>query len=239
MNNDSTQNGISRLGFLKRSGTIAAGLTLLQDSSFASAVARAVSGRGMGSTHTAELSDYQLVLPQQAGEKEEYAARQLQYYLQEISGISLPIKSESDYQGNAAIYLGPTLYASEHATNISRLKADGYTCKPAGDNLIIVGGTGKGLLYGVYYLLESLGCRKFTSTATYVPNQTKIALPDKEVTESPFIEYRSTSYRDTREPEYADWHRLSSRDSWGSSYIPSTGWYPPPNTAAPTLNIFP
>ncbi len=31
----------------------------------------------------------------------------------------------------------------------------------------------------------------------------------------PTVQYRTISYRDTRDPEYTDWHRLSSRNDWG------------------------
>jgi hypothetical protein len=41
-----------------------------------------------------------------------------------------------------------------------------------------------------------------------------IALPQNEVT-IPYIKYRTTSYYDARNPEYARWHKHSSRDSWG------------------------
>jgi len=215
MRTDSDKNGISRLGFLKRSGTLAAGFTLLHGAPFAGNAASAVSGKWQARLFTEDLASCQLVVPAQAVDIEEQAARRLQHYLYEISGISLPIFRENAYQGDAAIYLGRTDYAKEQAIGFDRLQADGYTFKPLGSNLIIAGGTGKGLLYGVYRLLESLGCRKFTSAATLVPKRKKTVFPDKEVTEIPFISYRSTSYRDTRDEEYADWHALSSRDSWG------------------------
>ena len=82
-------------------------------------------------------------------------------------------------------------------------------------NLIIAGGTGKGVLYGVYGLLEIWGFRMYTSTAIHVPTAGSINIPKNAVVVVPAVQYRTTSYADTRDPEYTDWHRLSSRDDWG------------------------
>ena len=84
-----------------------------------------------------------------------------------------------------------------------------------GRNLIIAGGTGKGVLYGVYGLLEMWGFGCIPPHAIHVPNAGSINIPKNALVVVPAVQYRTTSYADTRDPEYTDWHRLSSRDDWG------------------------
>jgi len=52
------------------------------------------------------VDGWQIVLPTRADTVEEYAARQLQYYLFEMSKSRLPIVDESNYNGDNAITLG-------------------------------------------------------------------------------------------------------------------------------------
>jgi hypothetical protein len=161
-----------------------------------------------------DKTGYQIVIPSQADSIEIKAARQLQYYLFEMSDDTLSIVEEKDYTGKNAIFLGQTAYAKSLNILFDELKEDGYAYKNTGNNFIIAGGNRGGVLYGVYDFLESIGCRKYTSSYTYIPSKKSIQLPNDTVF-IPQIIYRTTSYRDTRNPEYADWHKLSSRNEWG------------------------
>ena len=159
-------------------------------------------------------SDYQIVVPAQADSVEIKAAKQLQYYLGEMSGVALPIVEEISFKGNNAVFIGKTDYANSLKIDVNQLKEDGYAYKYDGNKFAVVGGSGKGVLYGIYDLLESLGFRKYTSDYTYIPKKNAIALPG-DIVYVPKIVFRTTSYSDTRNPEYTDWHKLSSRNEWG------------------------
>ncbi len=160
--------------------------------------------------------DYQIVIPVQADLMEHKAAQQLQYYLFEMSGENLPVVMEKEYNGNRGIYIGRTDYASSLEVDFGRLEEDGYAYKRHGNNFIIAGGSRKGVLYGVYDLLESLGFRKYTSTVMHIPKGNSIALPQNDTVVIPRITYRSTLYRDTRDPGYFDWHKLNTfSENWG------------------------
>ncbi len=159
-------------------------------------------------------ANYQIVISAQADSTELKAAQQLQHYLFEMSGTKLPIIGEQAYHGKNAIYIGRTEYAKTLNIAFDPLKEDGYVYKTAGNNFVIAGGSGKGVLYGVYDMLESLGFRKYTSSYIYIPKKKSIGLPNDTVF-IPKIVYRTTSYQDTRNPEYANWHKLSSRSEWG------------------------
>ncbi|MDR1402834.1 MAG: DUF4838 domain-containing protein [Tannerellaceae bacterium] len=159
-------------------------------------------------------ANYQIVIPSNADTIETRASQQLQRYLFEMSGTKLPIVEEAKYTGKNAIYLGQTAYAKALDLKLAPLKDDGYIYKSVGNNFVIAGGEKKGTLYGVYDLLETFGFRKYTSAAMLVPHKKAVSLPpDTEFI--PSIVYRTTSYSDTRDREYAEWHKLSSRSEWG------------------------
>jgi hypothetical protein len=195
------KNGISRLQFLKDSGITAAGFLFFNSTDLKS--------------YINVIASYQIVLPAQANETEKHAAAQLQRYLSEMAGTKIPIVKENVYRGKAGIFLGNTSLAKSKGVDVRPLHADGYIYQPAGNNYIIAGGTGNGTLYGVFALLELAGCRKYTSACTFVPKNSAFTFPKKAIKDVPFIHYRSTSYHDTRDKDYMEWHRLSSRDSWG------------------------
>ena len=70
---------------------------------------------------------------------------------------------ESNYSGNNAIFLGETQYAKNNNISSSKLFEDGYMLEKRGNNLLILGGTENGLLYGVLSLLESFGFKKYSA----------------------------------------------------------------------------
>lgn len=203
MTNYNNKNSISRKNFLRASGVLTAGYALLPAAAFP------------GTTGTHSAIGYQIVIPAQASEMEKEAAAQLQRYLSEIAKTTFSVVAENEYKDKAAIFVGNTEYAKLQQIDTASLKMDGYLLKPAADNFIIAGGSGKGIIYGAVGLLEALGCKRYTSAYTYVPATTQITLPKKEIRDVPVIGYRTTSYRDTREPAYTNWHKLSSRENWG------------------------
>jgi hypothetical protein len=202
---------ITRRDYLKHSSLIAAGFTFLPHS-----VLAAIKGSPqIDSLIIDKLADYKIIMPDQANPIEQQAAEKLQHYLAETSHKNLAIKKEADYPSGPAFFIGQTRYAKTHNVNFNQLKEDGFAWHATEKNLIIAGGTGKGVLYGVYGLLELWGFRMYTSTAIAVPNTASISIPTNELVVVSAIRYRTTSYRDTRDPEYTDWHRLSSRNDWG------------------------
>src|SRR5690606_22030815 len=92
---------------------------------------------------------------------------------------------------------------------------DGYIYQPVEDNLIIVGGSRKGVLYGVYDLLEALGFRMYAPGNVYVPVGKAVAFPKDKRVVAPKVTYRTTSYSRMGDQQLADWHKISSRDDWG------------------------
>ncbi len=211
MNNVHPKKDMSRGAFLKTSGMVAAGISPLPASLMSTIKNNSLAGQ----LYINGIAGYAIVIPAQATAVEQEAASQLQHYLFGMSKVNLPVVAESDYTGKTAIYLGQTRYAKTNKFDFGKLQEDGYAFKPVGKNFVLAGGSGKGVLYGVYGLLETLGFRKYTSDYTKIPTGNAISFPKEDVVDVPFVKYRTTSYRDTRDPEYTNWHHLSSRDNWG------------------------
>ena len=115
-----------------------------------------------------------------------YAAKELRYYLDRMTAASFVI-AEDDGTGKKP---GIVLAVTE-----SELGDDGFTLETAGDRLYISGGV-RGVIYGAYELLETLGCRFFTHNCEKVPTVTTLELPELHVRQKPIVEYREHNYAD-------------------------------------------
>jgi hypothetical protein len=208
MNADHEKKGISRAKFLKNSSVMLGGFAMFP--SFAT-LSDLTSFRKLTING---LSGFQIVTVSNADPITQEAAKQLQQYLSKISGTTLSIVGEGAYKNEKAIYVGRTNYAKKQNIDFNQLKEDGYIFRRFNNNFIIAGGSEKGALYGVYSLLESLGVKRYTPSYTYIPQKNEISLPKNDVEIVPFINYRTTSYYRSGD-DFADWHRLSSRDAWG------------------------
>ncbi len=160
-------------------------------------------------------SDYQIVISNEADTIDKLAAQQLHYYIFEMTKLDLPIVEESIYNSNSAIYIGQTNYAKSINIDFEQLEEDGYFYKIKGNNIVIAGGSNKGVLYGVYDLLESVGFRKYTSDCTVIPKGNSITFPRKNKIFVPKAKFRMTSYINKRNKDLFNWLKVNSRDNWG------------------------
>ena len=102
-------------------------------------------------------SSYKIVIPDNAGNYVNTAATELQFFLEESTGVRLDVVKESA-KGSAesVISLGNTGIASESgiSATYSEVSDQGYKIKTVNDDLYIVAAKEIGVLYGVYELLE-------------------------------------------------------------------------------------
>lgn len=140
-------------------------------------------------------------------EQEKYAAWELVHYLNLMGSVSIPTGDETAEGpviaiGAAAARLG--------VTADPKLSYDGFTLKTVGDSLAIVGGI-RGVIYGVYELLEKLGCRFFTPLCEKIPSTVNIELPQLDETQIPVLEYRQHNYTDfNKYPRFGTKSRLNA-----------------------------
>lgn len=98
-----------------------------------------------------------------AGDDEVLAVSELVEFIEKISGAELPVvrpAAGAALPDGKRILLGTELArAAGLGDEIDALEPHGFLIRTRPDHLIIAGRTARGTLYGVYELLEQLGCR--------------------------------------------------------------------------------
>lgn len=156
-------------------------------------------------------SDYRICLSNEASPSEKRGAEELQRFLFEMSGARLPVVGEDDCPGSKAILLGRGKRTAALRLDIpfDRLGDEGFAIKTARDTLVIAGGRKRGTMYGVYHLLERLGCRWFTRDVSRVPKLATITVPPLDEAVTPAFEYREPFYREARDRDWAARNRVN------------------------------
>lgn len=162
------------------------------------------------------ISVFNIVLPDEPSRAEQKAAGIFQDYVRRISGAILPIIAESSFQENgAAVFIGKTMHTLQW--NRQPVKGEGFDIRTGGKHLYITGGTGQGVVYGIYTFLDRyLGCRKYAAERSFTPNNSNISFPSISIRESPSFVFRQVFYPESNDPEYLSWHKLHKfEDLWG------------------------
>ena len=140
-------------------------------------------------------SSYQIVIATDASSSEQTAARELQQYISQVSGVELPITSDLKTRGHS-IFVGynARVAALTGATKPAQ-EDESFTYRTVGRDLLIWGGAQRGTMYGVFTFLErELGIHWLTPKCTVVPKADRWKLPSLNHSESPFIGYRYSNY---------------------------------------------
>ncbi len=158
-------------------------------------------------------SRYTIVLATNAIPSERYAAEELQRYVEKMSGVKLPIVSDTERAGAREILLGDNAHLRKLGLKLEpdKMGTDGFVLRTDKDRLIIAGAKPRGTLYGVYTLLEEkLGVRWFTPEVETVPQTNRLVLPVLNETHVPALEYREVFWTEVmRNPDFAARHRLN------------------------------
>jgi len=165
-------------------------------------------------------SNYRIVTTNPTDPIQQKAAAELQKYLYQISGKTLPISSP---KANHNIFIGKPEQAVKEIElfEVSNLEEDGFYLRTVKDDLYLIGGSEKGVLYAVYELLEKLGCRQFTATEQFIPTIPDLKFPILDEIQIPKIKYRDLLYHNAKYNNYSDWHKLDvpdhtqDRENWG------------------------
>ena len=177
-------------------------------------------------------SEYSITVPEKPSALENKSAKVLQQYLLRVTGTELPIIKEGKRHEKPAIYVGETFYGNKAFPE--RLKNEGCLNAVFKKNLIIKGGSGKGLLYAVYSFIENdLGCHKYAVDAAFVPSMLRVAIPgDLYRNTVPAFEYRESYFPGSVNPEYLEWNKLQQFEDlwglWGHSFdklVPAKKWF--------------
>ena len=151
---------------------------------------------------------FQIVLPLSASAAEEYAAEELRAHLARMIGHSPRVRVGA--VGGAEIILNDAGRARHDGVAVPALSAEAFHIETRGHAVHLLGGGPRGTLYGVYHLLESLGCRWYAPGVERIPRTSDLALAPTRVTQTPAFEYRDNFNGETLDPAWRVRNRLHS-----------------------------
>lgn len=122
---------------------------------------------------------YTVLIPAEATRLEKKVAQDLAQHLKLISGAEVAIVSEGRKVSGPFISIGRTaaLAAAPAQWKTADLAAEGYALEVIAGNVYLYGGSGRGLIHGVYSLLEEdLGCRWYSTTSVDTPRMERLTV---------------------------------------------------------------
>ena len=146
-------------------------------------------------------SEYTIVIPQEAKEYEEFAASELNYFLELSTGSSLSVKTDDTvtYSPESKfLSIGQTKFLNESGKTYSYedLGESGFHLTTKGRTVFMAGAEAEGTLYAVYEFLKYTANYEFFSDDEIVIDKTQeLELLDFDVTEVPSLQRRSLGYK--------------------------------------------
>ncbi len=150
-----------------------------------------------------------IAIPADAPAAVRYAAEELRDFIEKTTGVRLPVVFRGTGNGEC-----PQILIDHKSSELT--SQDAFRLKVEGGRLHIVGGGPRGVLYGVYEILERFaGCRWYASWHTVAPRRDRIEVPaDLDETHKPAFEMREPYWYDILENQaFAARLRVNSR-SW-------------------------
>ncbi|HZT30682.1 MAG TPA: DUF4838 domain-containing protein [Bryobacteraceae bacterium] len=156
-------------------------------------------------------SSYSIVVGRDASPSERRGAAELQRYVEEMSGARLPVVSGDQSPRGPLVLVGNSRALERAGVRIplDTLGPEGFALKTAGENLVIAGGRQRGTMYGVYTLLDKLGCRWFTPEVSRIPKQRTITVGPLDEIQKPAFEYREPYFTEALDKDWAARNRTN------------------------------
>jgi hypothetical protein len=157
-------------------------------------------------------SGYVIAIPDAPSPAVEFAAKELQSFFQQATGVQLPVVAEKNAGHKAAFLLGPCRrnVKAGLVEQARQLPPDGVLIKRAGKDIALLGSNERGHLYSVYVFLERfLGVRFLAWDCTVVPKQPELRLPVLNYRHAPPFMYRETLYFNSFPRDIAARQRLN------------------------------
>lgn len=147
------------------------------------------------------VSDAVIVISENAGITDNYAANRLKYYLDEITGSNIKIVTDAaEYENEISV--GAT---NRSCSDFSSFPDGSYSISSSENQIIINGAGNKGTINGVYAFLEKYcGCHWYESEVIIIPKNEVLTVPaDINVEYTPFFEFSETDTTSSRDPEFS------------------------------------
>jgi hypothetical protein len=159
------------------------------------------------------ISVFRLIIPGPPNDKEYKAAKELQKYIEAATATRIEILTDIVPKTPVEIVIGKCA-GRNLFFDPEKLDPDEFALKTDGPNLYITGGSHKGLIYGVYYLLEKYaGCRFLAPGVEDVTKTDQIRLPSLNYKEKPAFRSREVYYAGMADQDFADKMRCD-RNAW-------------------------
>lgn len=113
-----------------------------------------------------------IALPANSGKLEKMAADDLKEFLGRMTGGDFRIVEEAKcVPGAPAVYLGWSDFAEKNGIDFRTLDREEWLVRKIGKNLVVTGGRPVGTFYGVWRVLNKLGCYVLTMDQNVVPEK--------------------------------------------------------------------
>lgn len=155
-----------------------------------------------------------IILPNRPTPQEEYAARDLRYHLELITGEALPIWREHDAAAATPLYVGNCEKTKAAGVDCPGLGLEGIHIKTVGPSVLLAGNQ-RGVGYAVSVFLEDyLDCRWFTPDCATWPRDGVVDVPEIDRRYLPPLEYRAGDYPIAHDGAFAEHLRLNGDNHW-------------------------
>jgi len=162
------------------------------------------------------ISVFRMVIPSPPNEKEYQAAKELQKYIEAAIGYRIELLTDAAARAPVEIVVGKCA-GRDLFYDPKNLEPDEFALKTNGSNLYITGGSHKGLMYGVYHLLEKyVGCGFYAPGAEEVSRTDEIHIPSLNYKEKPAFLSREVYYAGMADQDFAD-KMCCDRNAWKGS----------------------
>ncbi len=172
-------------------------------------------------------TDYEIVIPDGENEMLDYASSELQLYVEESSGVTIEIKTDSTKTGSKKyLSIGNTeIFKSSGVTaDKSVLGRDGFVLKTVGDNVLMCGGGDYGSLYAVYeFLHQSLNWETYAPDEIVYDRSNTVEMPIFNETQIPSIKNRTGGYYNGKTDAYFT-AKLRTFANYGLQMFDKTLW---------------
>ena len=148
-------------------------------------------------------TDYQIVLSKAASDTEQFAAQELQRYLNRMTGATFPIaRGEA---GGKVILVGARMMPAG-LIDSHKLGFDGFVYQVKPGKILLAGVNDRATLFSVYAFLRELGCRWFapnfdfygSATGEVIPKVDSLRIPELDRTVTPSMKYRRLDIEEGR-----------------------------------------
>lgn len=157
-------------------------------------------------------SFYSIIIAEEASESEKYAAKELQTFIEKISGAYIPFKHCGTGKKGCRIIVGYNSDVKTLFPMIQHPSADdeSFFYKNKDGDIVIMGGSERGTMYGVFSFLENeFGCRWYTQSCTIIPTKKNYVFNTLDFSDSPKIPVRNIMYSEIRDAEFRTHCRIN------------------------------